>query len=231
MRVTRQQRILRFLGWLGGSLVVAFGVLALADPFVQAPMKTCTWGLGWFGCVLANHESLAGGCFTLVAALVAWAALQEQLRASEADRRAARATLIGELGWHAETMGAAWEVLTRSKDASSDEKKARCKEAAQYACEQISRPQKVSSYRQMTALLSWAERMHFETLLGRLEQLQQIDWDKDSALDDATGHFAAMSFDYEFLVPSSAEHFEGLWRRTPKAMTTGDLVRRIAGEG
>jgi hypothetical protein len=227
-----QQRKLRLAGWLGGSLVGAFGLLALADPYVQAPMKTCAWGRGWFGCVLANHESLSGGCFTLVAALVAWAAVQEQLRASAADRQVARAMLIKELEWQAEIMGAAWGVLSRLEENAPDERNVRCREAAQYACERISQPEAISRYRQMAALLSWDERTHFETLLDHLEQLQKINWDVDDSSwpHEARGHFAAMSYHYEFLVPNSAKHFEGLWRRMPKAMTPGDWVRRIAGE-
>src|SRR4051812_43785081 len=59
--VTRHQRKSRLLAWLVVSLAAAFGLLALADPHAQTP---CRWGIGWFGCVLANHEGLAGACFT-----------------------------------------------------------------------------------------------------------------------------------------------------------------------
>jgi hypothetical protein len=72
--------------------------------------------------------------------------------------------------------------------------------------------------------------MHFEEMLGHLEQLQKIDWHDEFWSDEAMSHFRAMSWAYEFLVPKSAKHFEGLWRRTPKAMSVGDWVRRIAGE-
>jgi hypothetical protein len=230
--VTRNQGTLRILIWFFASLVVAFGLLALADPYVQPPMKRCALELGWFGCVLANHESLAGACFTLVAALVAWAAIQEQLRASTADRQAARTTLLEELERNAETMGAAWGVLSRLEDdgSASEEKKARCKQAAQYACEQISRPDRIASYRFMAALLGWDDRIHFEALLSDLAEIQNIDWDDDNWSFNVRSRFGSVSHNFEWLVPNTTQYFEGLWRRSPRAMTRGDLVRRLAGD-
>lgn len=228
--ILRHQRGLRLLGWLAASLTIGFGLLALADPYVQAPLKTCSWGRSWFGCVLANHESLAGACFTLVAALIAWGAIQEQLAASVTDRRIARAKLSQELDWQAEAVGAALGVISSIGEDSPTEKVERTKEAVQYACTTIAKPVAINSYRQMIALLSWEERMYFEELLAHLEELTKINWDDAEWMYAAKGHFEEMSWAYEFLVPASGEYFKGIFRRTPKAMTTGDWVRRMAGE-
>lgn len=227
--VDRRQRALRLLGWLICSSIVAFSLLALADQHVQAPLKTCRFGFGWIGCVLANHENLAGACFTLVAALVAWAALQEQLREGQSERRAARAALLVELKEHAETFSSAWSVLEGLEDNADHEKLSRGKEAVQYACREVSSVDAISSYRQMALLLSWEERMHFETLLRQLEQLQRIDWDSEAWQHAVRWHFQEMSFLFEGLVPETSEHFENFSRRTPRAMSTGDYVKRIAG--
>ncbi len=225
----RYQRSLRLFAWFVGSMVVAFGLLALADPYVQHPTKPCVWAPGWFGCALANHENLAGGCFTIVAALLAWAAVQEQLRAAIADRQVARTKLIEELEWDAEIVGAAWGVASRFEDNAPDEEKERRKQAVQYACEKISQPNRISRYRQMVALLSWDERLHFETLLTYLEALQQLDWGR-FWYHDAIEQFSNMAWAFELLIPSAADYFKDLPRRWPKAMSGGDLVRRMAGE-
>ncbi len=77
------------------SAVFVYLVLALAEAGGPA---ACRWAFPrWFGCVLYVHESLAAGLVaatgTLLAAWIAWTALQQQINAEQertrADRRAA----------------------------------------------------------------------------------------------------------------------------------------------
>jgi len=74
------------------SAVFIYLLLALAEAGGPA---ACRWAFPrWFGCVLYVHESLAAGLVAaagaLIAAWIAWTALQQQIKAQNERTRAER---------------------------------------------------------------------------------------------------------------------------------------------
>jgi hypothetical protein len=81
------------IGLIAVLLTFVFSVMALAQ---VGNGGSCHWAFPkWFGCVLSTHESLAAGLIgtagALVAAWVAWSAVQQQIKDEReralADRR------------------------------------------------------------------------------------------------------------------------------------------------
>ena len=110
-------RTTQLVALLFGLPFFVFLPLALAQ---AGSGSSCHWAFPkWFGCVLAAHESLAGGLIglagVLVAAWMAWHAVQQQINSDReralADRAEAERLLSEELPEYAEGMAAAWRLL------------------------------------------------------------------------------------------------------------------------
>ena len=87
-----QDRKAQFVGVVSGLSLFIFLALALAQ---AGSGSSCHWAFPkWFGCVMAVHENLAGGLIgaagALVAAWIAWTAVQEQINAERARAAADR---------------------------------------------------------------------------------------------------------------------------------------------
>ena len=108
----------------GRLLVLALGlflfvylVLALTE---IGSGTGCHWAFPrWFGCVLGLHETLAAGLIgaggALIAAWMAWTAVQQQINAERermvADRKEAERLLAEDLTNYADGMAIAWREL------------------------------------------------------------------------------------------------------------------------
>lgn len=74
-----------WIGLIGSTLLAISGVLWLADTWYTTTNSRCLlqFPLKWFGCVIGNHENLAGGLIggagTIIAALIAWRVVQHQI--------------------------------------------------------------------------------------------------------------------------------------------------------
>ncbi len=232
-------RPLRSAAIVLGLLLFAFLVLALAQAGSGA---SCQWKFPkWFGCVLSAHENLAGGLIgasgALFAAWLAWTAVQHQINAERermmADRVEAERLLADEMMDYAEGMAAAWRLLEKlgDRDASPDvETTRRCREAIAYMANRLSRPEHIASYQAMASTLGWDRRRKYHALIKGLEELKAFN-DPESAWDheEALNAVRRLSGNFEVCLPKTSDYFEGLWRRSPKAMTFGMYVNWIAG--
>src|SRR6201996_6362184 len=105
-------------------LLTLFVYLVLALAELGGP-AACHWAFPrWFGCVLYVHESLGGGLIAaagaLIAAWIAWTAVQQQLSADRvrvsADRKDVEELLTRDLSDYADGMAAAWRLLIAVPD-------------------------------------------------------------------------------------------------------------------
>jgi hypothetical protein len=229
-------RPLRSAAIVFGLLLFVFVVLALAQAGSGA---SCQWKFPkWLGCVLSAHENLAGGLIAasgaLIAAWIAWAAVQQQINADRermmADRVEAERLLADEMIDYAEGMAAAWRLLDNLSEQTDPETTRRFRDATAYMAEQLSRTEHIASYRAMVGTLGWDRRRKYTALINGLEQLKAFSG-KDSPWDheEAINVLRRLSVDFEICVPETSEYFSGLWRRTPKAWTLGMYIDRIAG--
>jgi hypothetical protein len=110
-------RTIQLIALLLGLPVFIYSTLALAQVGHGA---SCHWAFPkWFGCVLSAHEGLAGGLIgasgALIAAWIAWSAVQQQINAEReratADRVEAERLLSEDLPDYADAMAAAWRLL------------------------------------------------------------------------------------------------------------------------
>jgi hypothetical protein len=222
-----------------GLLLFAFLVLAFAQAGSGA---SCHWKFPkWFGCVLSTHENLAGGLIgasgALIAAWIAWTAVQQQINAERermlADRLEAEQLLADEMIDYADGMAAAWRLLERlSKgEITSDvEATRRFREAIAYMANRLSRPEHIASYRAMAITLGWDRRRKYSALINGLDELKPFS-DTDSGWDseEALNVIRNLSVDFEICLPETSTYFNGLWRRSPKAMTFAMYINWIAG--
>ena len=90
-----------FLGFLGFFAFLFFILWAEDASMIASTEKQCSYKFPmWFGCVLANHETLAGSLIAaggaLFAAWIAWRAVRNQIQADrDIARKADRAYVIG----------------------------------------------------------------------------------------------------------------------------------------
>src|SRR5208337_1995181 len=103
-------------------VVFIYLVLALSE---VGGVAGCHWAFPrWFGCVLYVHETLAGcligAAGALIAASIAWTAVQQQISAERermwADRKGAEQLLAEDLSDYADGMAAAWRLLVAVPD-------------------------------------------------------------------------------------------------------------------
>ena len=148
-----QDRKAQFVGVVSGLSLFIFLALALAE---AGSGSSCHWAFPkWFGCVLAVHENLAGGLIgaagALVAAWIAWTAVQEQINAERAraaaDRVEAERILSEGLSVCAEGMAAAWRLLVALPEDAEHARTLAVHEATAYMADWVSRPEKIASYR------------------------------------------------------------------------------------
>ncbi len=89
-----------WIALIASMLFAISGVLWLADTWYTTTNSRCLlqFPLKWFGCVIGNHENLAGGLIaaagTILAGVIAWRVVQRQI---EADRSLAERQEIATL--------------------------------------------------------------------------------------------------------------------------------------
>jgi hypothetical protein len=234
-----QKRTTQFVLLLFGLPLFVFLVLALAQ---GGSGSSCHWAFPkWFGCVLAAHENLAGGLIGLAGVLLgawaAWSAVQQQINADReramADRVEADRLLSESLTDYADGMAAAWRCLVALPEDADQDTTRNVYEATAYMAEWLSRSERIANYRAMADTLGWDRRMKYGALLRGLDELRQFR-DPTSIQDDPQAALALirrLADDFEYCLPDTSRYFEGLWRRSHKAMTFAEWVERIATRG
>jgi hypothetical protein len=198
--------------------------------------KPCTMGVHWMGCLLRSHENLAGGLIgasiAIIAALIAWNAVQAQISAHRTlaleDRNAALRLLDEDLDDQADGIAALMRILTSLGDHPSAEAKDRALCATQIVLQRVTRADHIKSLRRMLHDLPWDKRIHFGRLFDGLDMLRRNSEMFEDPLE-LLPDLQDLSIHFEMCVPKTQNHFEGLWRRTPKAMSFADWVRRAGG--
>jgi hypothetical protein len=185
---------------------------------------------------MAAHENLAAGLIgaagALIAAWIAWTAVQDQIRSEReravADRKEVEAILSHDLSEYAEGMAVAWRLLEELVEChGGEDHKSGVYEAVAYMAERVGRPEKIASYRTMAETLGWDRRLKYMSLLDRLEGLEQFSHAQAIDFDEALTAIRSLSGYFEGCLPATACHFDGLFRRAGKAMTFGDFVERF----
>jgi hypothetical protein len=101
--------------------------------------------------------------------------------------------------------------------------------ATAYMAERLSRPQQIENYRAMTEILGWDRRRTYKALITGLEELKQFtDPDSIQNFDRVLTAIRNLADDFEYCLPNTSQYFNGLWRRSHKAMSFADYVRRIS---
>jgi hypothetical protein len=49
--------------------------------------------------------------------------------------------------------------------------------------------------------------------------------------DEVLGVIRNLANEFEYSLPATGKYFEGLWRRSPKAMSFADYINQIASRG
>jgi hypothetical protein len=228
---------LRHLAALVLSLIVfVYLVLALAE---LGGAAGCHWAFPrWFGCVLYVHESLAGGLIAavgaLIAAWIAWSAVQQQLNAGQerlaADRKEAEELLARDLTDYADGMAAAWRLLIAVPNPLPDMTAWKGpRQATAYMAERLSRASQLANYQAMSEILGWERRRKYAALikgLARLAPFSAPDTIRDP--EDVLSIIRELADQFEYCLPQTSKYFAGLWRRPPKAMSFADFVEHMA---
>lgn len=229
-----KSRMYQIASLIAGACVFAYLVLALAQ--VSLNEKACGLDLSWFGCVLRSHENLAGGlasgAMTLVAAWVAWIAVQDQIQADRVarteDGRTAERLLIQHLEYYAEGLATAWEMivgLSSQKPASIEQVRTATSEIIKVVTEPVA----MAAYREMVKSLDWEKRLSFGDLLNELETLRAYK-DANSLGDcsEVEGAIRRTSHFLESCIPDGHKYFSDLPQGSPKAWTLGMLAKHVA---
>lgn len=218
-------------------VVFVYLILALAEVGGAAG---CHWAFSrWFGCVLYVHETLAAGLIAaagaLIAAWVAWTAVQQQINAEKermsVDRKEAERLLADDLSDYADGMAAAWRLLVAVPNPLPEpETWERTRQATAYMAERLSRADHIANYQAMAEILGWESRRKYLALikgLGRLAEFSDSDSIKDP--EAVLNVIRNLADQFEYCLPQTSKYFAGLWRRSPKAMSFADFVRYLAG--
>jgi hypothetical protein len=233
MRARLATELFALVLWL---CLFVYLVLALAE---GGSGSSCHWVFPrWFGCVLSAHETLAGALIgaagVLIGAWIAWTAVQQQINADHhrliADRVQAEQLLEADLTNYAEGMAAAWCLLVALSEQTTDEAKTATREATAYMARQLSRADRIANYRAMSNILGWDRRVSYIGLIDRLDDLRQFsDADEIHDPQEVLGAIRHLADQFELCLPNTSHYFDGLWRRSPKAMSFADYVRYIGG--
>jgi hypothetical protein len=221
------------------ALCLSFFVYA-ALALAEAGGSACHWAFPkWFGCVLSTHETLAAGLIgaagALLAAWIAWTAVQQQISEERermtADRKEAERLLEEDLSDYAEGMAAAWRLLVDFPEQPSEEgRREAIRQATAYMAERLSRADQLANYRAMAEILGWDTRRKYVALIRGLENLARFsDAGAVKESEEVLRVIRKLADDFEYCLPQTSEYFAGLWRRSPKAMTFADFIRYIGG--
>jgi len=222
-----------------GLCFVVFIYLVLALSEVGGPAG-CHWAFPrWFGCVLYVHETLAGGLIgaagALIAAFIAWTAVQQQINAERermlADRSEAERLLAEDLSDYADGMAAAWRLLIAVPDPLPESGTWEgARKATAYMAERLSRPDRLANYQAMAEMLGWDRRRKYVALIKGLEGLAQFG-EPDSIKDpeEVLSIIRNLADQFEYCLPQTSRYFSGLWRRSPKAMSFADFIGHLGG--
>jgi hypothetical protein len=223
---------------LAFSLVLfVYLILALSEAGGTAG---CHWAFPrWFGCVLWTHETLAAGLIgaggVLIAAWIAWTAVQQQINAEQqrivADRIEAERLLAEDLTNYADGMAAAWRLLVVVPDPLPEPQAWEAtREATAYMAGRLSRPEHIANFRAMAEILGWDRRRKYLPLIKGLESLARFSEAASlSEPTDVLNVIRNLADDFEYCLPQTSDYFAGLWRRPHKAISFGDYVRRVGG--
>jgi hypothetical protein len=219
-----------------GLILFVYVVLALAE---LGGAAGCHWAFPrWFGCVLYVHESLAGGLIAavgaLIAAWIAWNAVQHQLNAGHerlaAERQEAEDLLARDLTDNADGMAAAWRVLIAVPNPLPEPavwKGAR--QATAYMAERLSRGSQLANYQAMAEILGWDRRRKYVGLIKGLARLAPFSTAESIAdPEEVLGVVRELADQFEDCLPQTSKYFTGLWRRPPKPMSFADRIERMA---
>jgi hypothetical protein len=196
----------------------------------------CHWAFPrWFGCVLWVHETLAAGLIAaggaLVAAWIAWTAVQKQINAQQeritADREEAERLLAKEMTNYADGMAAAWRLLLAVPDPVPEPRAwEAAREATAYMAKRLSRPAQTANFQAMAEILGCDRRRKYLALIKGLENLAQFnDAASINEPTDVLNVIRDLADDFEACLPQTSEYFVGLWRRPHKDLSFA--VRRI----
>jgi hypothetical protein len=219
-----------------GLILFVYLVLALAE---LGGAAGCHWAFPrWFGCVLYVHESLGGGLIAavgaLIAAWIAWNAVQLQLNAGQerlaAERKEAEELLARDLADNADGMAAAWRLLIAVPNPLPDQAAWKgTRQATAYMAERLSRASQLANYQAMAEILGWERRRKYAALikgLGRLAPFSTADAIRDP--EDVLDVVRELADQFEYCLPQTSKYFTGLWRRSPKPMSFADRVEHMA---
>jgi hypothetical protein len=191
----------------------------------------------WLGCVVANHENLAGGLIgaagTLFAGWLAWTAVQTQMsdarERAQADRSEVEELLSFDVDNIAEALGAIWKVL----DAIDDEQTLETNETRLLAVKTglsfVTENSWIETAKSKIEVLGWNRRRLYSGLLNSLIELQAYEKiTVDEVYGQITNAVAQAAGACELLFPNCSEYFEGRFRRSPKAYSWGYAVLMYA---
>jgi hypothetical protein len=217
-----------------GSVIVTVAVLAAAlawGPHYCKPAFPMV-----IGCALGSYESLAAGIIASAAALIAgwlaWSAIQAQIEAEAkravADRVEVEEILKQDIDTFADGLAAIWRILDSFDEDEAEFDRTKL-EGVSYGIEVIAKESWLSTSRRMVTVLGWERRRAYEQLFDGLEGLQRFRNVDDFDVAAALTVVRSVSNDFEFVQPETAEYFQGLWRRAPKAWDLGYAIARRAG--
>jgi hypothetical protein len=229
-------RTAQFISILFAGVISLYCVLALAQ---VGSNSSCHWAFPrWFGCVLAAHETLAGGLIgaagVIIGAWIAWMAVQQQINAERerttADRAEAERLLSEDLPDYADGMAEAWKHLETLPEGVNWKEAEAIYNATAYMAAFVSRAESISSFRGMIEILGWDRRRKYTRLISGLESLNRF---SDAKAIENPGEVLEVirniANDFEVCLPDTSKYFMGLWRRTPKAMSFAMMIEFIAG--
>jgi hypothetical protein len=188
----------------------------------------CHWAFPkWFGCVLWVHEALAAGLIAaggaLIAAWIAWSAVQQQIDAERerltADRNEAERLLAEDLTNYADGMAAAWRLLVAVPDPLPEPQAWEAtREATAYMAERLSRPDRIANFQAMAEILGWDRRRKYLALIKGLANLARFtDAASINEPTDVLNVIRNLADDFEYCLPQTSDYFAGLWRRPHKS--------------
>jgi hypothetical protein len=217
-----------------GSVIVTVAVLAAALAWGPHHCKPAFPMI--IGCAFSSYESLAAGMIASAAALIAgwlaWSAVQTQIEVDEkrasADRVEVEQILKQDIDTFADGLAAIWRILD-SLDAEGAEPDRTKLEGVICGIEAIAKENWLSTSRRMVTVLGWERRRKYEQLFDGLEDLRRFRNVDDFDVHAALTIVRSVSWDFEFVQRETAEYFQGLWRRTPKAWDLGYAIARQAG--
>lgn len=227
-------------GLLLGAFLIGTTVLALGFALTWGPHQgVCKIAFPMIiGCTVANYEGLSSGLIAADAALfagwLAWSAVQVQVSAEErranAERESVEAIFHSEIDRLAEALSAVWRILDGYDEAENDQEiNQRKLSGVSYGVEQITEPVRLTLNRKMVDALRWEDRIRYVEVFNALEGLGRFREVVASDVDTILWEVRNVGDLFQMVQPEVGQYFDGLWRRSPKAMTLGEMVHRQAG--